>query len=401
MPAGTAAIRIIEKLKEVTKGANEGNAAKVSIFIKGSHLPLAYLWAINKGLAKPIILSNPPESETINEEATALLDQLKAPGNGGDDQGSSSQQKKGNKKKKKSRRKTSKKSKKSNKTSGPNGGGGSGSDSSSSSNSSSSKSDSSGPDLLSKEVAAALIQNINVLLARQLEDKERERRKSSMMSQMGPKTEKLFYLLSARDWDEKKPKLNSFMKMLTEEKGMSRAVKVVQSKMKRWDGTVTASGLVQFLSSGYICKNLDNKPGGFTFFMFRPAYVEGAHNPKLVEQSICETFGDEKLSDDTVKYYANMNYHLPSNYEDFLFQLDACYRALELFTCQRGIAAKGYQKPTRSCLWTDANSGPYSQRTNQWGYKLGGSLTTSSKISAMTWLSTRSIRSPSDEQKES
>jgi hypothetical protein len=161
---------------------------------------------------------------------------------------------------------------------------------------------------------------------------------------MGPKTEKLFYLISAMDWDDKDPKLNSFMKMLTEEKGMSRAVEVVQSKMKRWDGTVTASELIQFLSSGYICKNLDGRPGGFTFFMFRPAYVEGAHNPKLVEQSIRETFGDEKLSNDTVKYYAKMNYHLPSNYEDFLFQLDACYRASEVFTCERGIASEGYRK---------------------------------------------------------
>jgi hypothetical protein len=70
-----------------------------------------------------------------------------------------------------------------------------------------------------------------------------------------------------------------------EDKGMLRAIKVVQSEIKQWDRTVTASRLIKFLTKGYICKNLDNKPGGFTFFMFCPAYVEGVHNPKLMEQS--------------------------------------------------------------------------------------------------------------------
>jgi hypothetical protein len=72
--------------------------------------------------------------------------------------------------------------------------------------------------------------------------------------------------------------------------------------MKRWDGIITASGLVQFLSSGYICKSLDDKSSGFTFFMFCPSYIEGAHHPKMVEQLIRETFGDSKLSEETVKF---------------------------------------------------------------------------------------------------
>jgi hypothetical protein len=86
---------------------------------------------------------------------------------------------------------------------------------------SSSNSDSSGPSLSSKKATSALIQNINVLLARQLKDKARDRRNTSMMSHMGPETEKLFLLLLAKDWDKKKPRLNSFMRMLTKGKGMS------------------------------------------------------------------------------------------------------------------------------------------------------------------------------------
>ena len=96
--------------------------------------------------------------------------------------------------------------------------------------------------------------------------------------------------------------------------------------MKRWDGSVTGNQLIQFLSSGYINKNLDDKPGGFTFFMFQPSYVEGAHNPRLKEQSIGELFGDSRLSEDTVKYYTKMSFFLPATYDDFLIQLKTTYK---------------------------------------------------------------------------
>jgi hypothetical protein len=67
----------------------------------------------------------------------------------------------------------------------------------------------------------------------------------------------------------------------------------------------------------------------------------------MVEQSIRETFGDSKLSEETVKFYAKMNNNLPVNYKDFLFQLSACYKALKLFTRQRGIASEGYRRAHR------------------------------------------------------
>ena len=129
-----------------------------------------------------------------------------------------------------------------------------------------------------------------------------------MMSHMGPETEKLFYLLSAKNWDNKAPRLNNFMKCLLQDKGTSRANELVRFKMRRDEGAVTENGLIQFLSQGYICKTMDKRPGGFTFFMFRPVHVQGAYNPQLIEKSIRETFGEAKLRDDVVKFYAKMNY---------------------------------------------------------------------------------------------
>jgi hypothetical protein len=184
---------------------------------------------------------------------------------------------------------------------------------------------------------------MNELAASHLEIRKTEERKSSMMNKMGQETEKFFLVLSAKDWNEKKPKLNEFMRRLMKDKGMSRANELVRSEMRRGEGVVTENGLIQFLSGSYLCKTVDEKPGGFTFFMFRPVHVQGAYNPRLVEQSIRETFGDAKLSDEIVKFYAKGNYFLPTTFPDFMIQLETCFRTLELFTSRRGIASKGYR----------------------------------------------------------
>jgi hypothetical protein len=113
--------------------------------------------------------------------------------------------------------------------------------------------------------------------------------------------------------------------------------------MRREEGLITENGLIQFLSGGYLCKTVDEKPGGFTFFMFRPVHIQGAYNPRLVEQSIRETFGDNKLSDEVVKFYAKGNYFLPTTFPDFMIQLETCFKTLELFTARKGIASKGYR----------------------------------------------------------
>jgi hypothetical protein len=140
----------------------------------------------------------------------------------------------------------------------------------SSTSSRTSASSKSGADALvsSKRIIAALIQNLNVSTTRQLEDKERDRKKLSMTSRMSPETAKMFTLLLAKNWADTKPESNTFIKLLLEDKGMACAVEIVQSEMKRWDGSVTGNGLIQFLSTGYINKNLDDRPGGFRFFRF-------------------------------------------------------------------------------------------------------------------------------------
>jgi hypothetical protein len=63
---------------------------------------------------------------------------------------------------------------------------------------------------------------------------------------MEPETEKLFALLSACGWEDKKPEMNSIRKKMMEDKGMVQALKMVQSEMRQWEGAITGNGLIQF-----------------------------------------------------------------------------------------------------------------------------------------------------------
>jgi hypothetical protein len=166
-----------------------------------------------KSLTKPTTLFNPPKPETVDEEGMALLDQLKG---GGRDQGSGQGSNKQG-----GRKKRSKKSSKSvrSKSSKSKGGSHSNRDSNSSTSSSlSSNLSTGGPNLSSKEVAPALVQNINAITVRQLEERDRERKNALMLSTLGSESQNLFILLSAKGWNDTKPKVNSFMKELFSDK---------------------------------------------------------------------------------------------------------------------------------------------------------------------------------------
>jgi hypothetical protein len=330
--AGTKLVLRIQELQSSNGDPEE--AEEIMDFTNSAHLLLGFLWAVSRGQMPQTPLGHPPELDSVDEVCNLVLRRIR-------EESEPTSPKKA--KTKSPRRSTSR----------------SGSRGRSTSNSSprqrspgESSSDDSQPRTPRKKkrhdedlggLTAALVQNMNELAASHLEVKRKEAKKSSMMNLMGAETEHLFKVLSAKGWSDRDPKLNPFMELLVRDKGMSRASELVRSEMRRGEGSVTDNGLIQFLSGGYLCKTMDERPGGFTFFMFRPTHISGGHNPRLLEQSIRETFGDAKLSEETVKFYAKGNYFLPSSFPDFMIQLEACFRTLELFTARRGIASKGYR----------------------------------------------------------
>jgi hypothetical protein len=355
VPANSAGFKVVERLQRLQESPKPEEVEEIGELVQATHLTLSFLWAVSRGLINPIVLENPPEADGVDESCNLVLQRMR----GNDEEPQNAKRSKSNssdddgpkKKKNKPRRKSSDSRKSSSTNKGRNSSHHSESSNESRNYSDDSKNHSDKSSASSrtsrqgseKGLTALLVQNMNELAASHLEIRKTEERKSSMMNKMGQETEKFFLVLSAKDWNEKKPKLNEFMRRLMKDKGMSRANELVRSEMRRGEGVVTENGLIQFLSGGYLCKTVDEKPGGFTFFMFRPVHVQGAYNPRLVEQSIRETFGDAKLSDEIVKFYAKGNYFLPTTFPDFMIQLETCFRTLELFTSRRGIASKGYR----------------------------------------------------------
>jgi hypothetical protein len=53
IPAKVAKAALVRDIRDVQEHDNPEDAVEMEEFIQGSHLPLAYIWAINRGLANP------------------------------------------------------------------------------------------------------------------------------------------------------------------------------------------------------------------------------------------------------------------------------------------------------------------------------------------------------------
>jgi hypothetical protein len=115
------------------------------------------------------------------------------------------------------------------------------------------------------------------------------------------------------------------------------------SMTRSWDGLVSAKGLAKLLAVGYGAPDIDQKPGGFTIFMFWPRHVTGTRSSVTsTEQTIKSLFGDGKLSDEAVKYHSKSKLFLANDIELFDIQLRTCIAFLDLLTPRKGIACDGY-----------------------------------------------------------
>jgi hypothetical protein len=123
----------------------------------------------------------------------------------------------------------------------------------------------------------AMMRNLTAMTSAALKRDKREDKRKSMLSRLSPEAARLFSLLSAQDWHDKDPKLNPFMRQLVSDKDSLRALGIMQTQTKKWSGQVSEKGLMGFFSSGFAARDIDEQPGGFTVFMFRPVSV---HRPK-------------------------------------------------------------------------------------------------------------------------
>jgi hypothetical protein len=209
------------------------------------------------------------------------------------------------------------------------------------------------------ELIPALVKNLQAMTENQLKETEREAKKRSMTSRLSIEAADMFTLLSAKDWKDKKPKMNLFTEKLTEDKDAMKALNLIASCTREWKGVVSEKGLTQFFTTGYAALDVSIQPGGFTIFMFKPriAGIQATSSVTL-QQGIRSLFGDTKINEDTVRYFAKHEYYLSDSLESLEIQLETCVKFLDLLTAKGGIASAGYTealyliKSNRSAFYT-------------------------------------------------
>jgi hypothetical protein len=189
---------------------------------------------------------------------------------------------------------------------------------------------------------AAMMRNLTAITASHLRRDVRADQKKSMLSRLAPEAAKLFDMLSARDWEESAPKMNAFVKDLISDKDSQRASGIMATTTKKWSGEISDKGLLSFFANGFAATDIQESPGGFTIFMFRPITAHVPSNRKDRRQQVKSMFGNTELDEEAVKYYAESDFFLPETLADLEEQIYTCIKTLELFTEREGIAVEGF-----------------------------------------------------------
>jgi hypothetical protein len=76
----------------------------------------------------------------------------------------------------------------------------------------------------------------------------------------------------------------------------------------KWPGTISKPAFIQFLASGYIG---ENRPGGFTAFMFSPPQ-QWHYGKKDAKRSLKNVLGKNgEVDDDDLEFYAQNDLYIP------------------------------------------------------------------------------------------
>jgi hypothetical protein len=198
----------------------------------------------------------------------------------------------------------------------------------------------------SMDMMALSSQTMVALLSKFQEGSETDRKKKesekSILKTMGPTQRGLFTALCTRSMSHT-PEMSEFMLNLTASKTPQKAINLLQSETRDWEGTFSVGGFHKMLSNGFLSQDANRaNPGGFTVFMFYPktADIGGKAFGKGDNELLREYLGMD-VEESTLDYYLKQGYYTPSNPNDLRIQLQTALDMLELLTCDGTIAGKG------------------------------------------------------------
>ena len=176
--------------------------------------------------------------------------------------------------------------------------------------------------------------------------RQKERKKDaqdkSLLKHLGKEQRNLFLRLSTHDLTAA-PKLTEFMKELSETTSATKALQLVLSESRDWDGTFSHGGFHRFLSAGFVSQEQNRtNPGGFNLFMFHPRTVDLPGNKQFdsAKARMRDLFG-AKVDDDTIAHYSKQGLFAASNHYDMKVQLQTALQMLTLLLGPGSLATKG------------------------------------------------------------
>ena len=188
----------------------------------------------------------------------------------------------------------------------------------------------------------SLIRELNRMHNNREEERTKNEESMSLFKIMGPTQRMLFESLSTTDM-KLDPTTTEFMKVLLSTKTPQKAIALLKSETRYWEGTFSEGCVHRFLSSGFLSLNANRaEPGGFTLFMFHPKTVAMSDSKSFDQDNatLREYFGLD-VNDETVAFYAKQGYLHPTNVHDLRIQLQTALNFLELVSCKNSIATVG------------------------------------------------------------
>ena len=126
-------------------------------------------------------------------------------------------------------------------------------------------------------------------------------------------------------------------------KKVTGAIGKLRQDARRWEGTLSNSGITKFLSEGFLAHEITDSPGGMTVFMCIPlAHSRLRKSSEDREVELNERFGTGKLTEATIKDLAKAELFVPTSLSDALDQLAVMIRLLNYLTGRLSIASEGY-----------------------------------------------------------
>ena len=148
------------------------------------------------------------------------------------------------------------------------------------------------------------------------------------------------------------PVVTDFMTNLITSKTPQKAINLIQSETRDWEGTFSVGGFHRMLSHGFLSQDPNRaNPGGYTIFMFHPKTVDlGSKGGKGGNKLLREYLGMD-VDEATLEFYMKQGFYMPKNPHDLRVQLQTALDMLELLTCDGTIAGKGLAHVLESNRW--------------------------------------------------